>query len=95
MMAWAPHGRFKSVPDSPIRAAQTRMVGAISSGMHGIAAGLSRLDTAAARIARDGSGDHSAANAVDLMRARHEVRASLAVVRAADDVIGSILDVFA
>lgn len=71
------------------------MVGAISSGMNGIAAGLNRLDTAAARIARDGSGDTLAANAVDLMRARHEVRANVAVVHAADDLIGSILDVFA
>jgi hypothetical protein len=71
------------------------MLGAISLGLNGIAAGFDRLDRAAGRLARDGAGDDLATNMVELRRARHEVHAGLAVVRAADELTGTILDVFA
>lgn len=68
---------------------------ALSSAVHGMRAGFDRLDRTAGRIARDADGAALAANMVDLLRARHEVRANAAVVRAADDLAGTILDVFA
>ena len=71
------------------------MLGAIGQGLNGVAAGFDRLDKAAARIAKDGDGADLAANVVDLMRAKHEVRTNLAVVKSADQMTGTILDFFA
>lgn len=71
------------------------MLGAIGHGLEGIATGFNRLDRAATAIARDTGSDRLATNAVDLLRARQEVRAGVAVLRAADDMTGTILDVFA
>lgn len=71
------------------------MLGAIGQGLQGVAAGFDRFDKAAARIARDGEGGDLAANVVDMTRAKNEVRVNLAVIRAADDLTGTILDLFA
>lgn len=68
---------------------------AISAGLGTITGGFASLDRAAARVARDGGSDQLGANAVDLLRARHDVRAGVAVLRAADEMTGTILDVFA
>jgi hypothetical protein len=62
---------------------------------HGIRAGFDRLDRAAAHIARDGDSADLAENMVDLLRARHEVRANVAVAKTADELVGTLLDVFA
>jgi hypothetical protein len=71
------------------------MLGAIDHGLHAVAAGFERLDRAAGRIARQGAGDDLARDLVDLRRASHEVKAGLAVVRTADELVGTILDTFA
>lgn len=71
------------------------MPGAIGHGLQGLSAGFDRLDRTAAAIARDSGSDQLANNAVDLLEAKHEVRASVAVLRAADEMTGTILDVFA
>ena len=71
------------------------MVGAIDQGLKGIDAGFDRLDKAAGRIARVGASGDLAGNVVDLLRARQEVRAGTAVMRVADETIGSLLDVLA
>ena len=71
------------------------MVGAISSGLTGVAAGVERLDKAARRIARDGAAGDLAGDMVDMMRARHQVRAGVAVIRTADDTTRTLLDVLA
>lgn len=68
---------------------------ALSSAVHGMRAGFDRLDRAAHRIARDGDSADLAGNMVALLKARHEVRANATVARAADDLVGTILDVFA
>lgn len=70
-------------------------MGAIDHGLNGIAAGFERLDKAAARVARGGAEGDLAGNMVDLMKARHQVRASAAVIRTADETIGTLLDVLA
>ncbi len=72
-----------------------RMLGAIGYGLQGLTAGFDRLDRAAAAVARDGGSDGFAANAVELLRARQDVRVSVAVLRAADAMTGTLLDVFA
>jgi hypothetical protein len=69
-------------------------VDAISQSLAGVNAGFARLDRAAGRIARDGGEGDLAGNVVDLLRARQDVRANVAVVRAADEMIGSLLDVW-
>lgn len=71
------------------------MLGAIGHGLRGLTTGFDRLDRAAASIARDAESARLATNAVDLLRARQEVRAGVAVLRAADGMTGTILDMFA
>ena len=71
------------------------MLGAIGHGLQGLTTGFDRLDRVAASIARDTESDRLASNAVDLLKAKHEVRAGVAVLRAADEMTGTILDVFA
>ena len=68
------------------------MIGAIGSGMAGLQAGFDRMDRAADRIARDGAEGDLAGSIVDTLRAREEVGASAAVIRTADDMVGSLLD---
>jgi len=71
------------------------MLNTIDTARGGINAGLGRLDQAAGRIARNGAGDDLAGNMVELIRSEQEVRANVAVVRTADEMIGSLLDVLA
>jgi hypothetical protein len=71
------------------------MVGAIDQSVRAISGGFDRLDTTARRIASDGAGGNLAGNTVDMMRASQDVRANLAALRTADDMIGSLLDVMA
>jgi hypothetical protein len=69
------------------------MLRAMDQALQGMQAGFDRLDKAAGRIARKGAEGDLAGDMVDLLRARHEVRANLAVIRTADDTIGTLLDV--
>jgi hypothetical protein len=71
------------------------MVSAISQDAQGLDTGFDRLFQAADRIARNGAGDDLAGNMVDMLKARQDVRANVAVVRTADEMIGTLLDVLA
>jgi hypothetical protein len=71
------------------------MLKAIDEGLRGINTGFDRLNRAAERIARDGAGGDVAGNFVEMIKARHEVRANAKVVRAADETIGSLIDILA
>lgn len=71
------------------------MTAAIGSALAGVSAGFARLDRTADRIARDVDGAGLATGMTDLARARHEVRANLVTLKAADEMVGTILDVFA
>jgi len=71
------------------------MIDAIDQGLAGIGAGFDRLDRVAGRIASEGAEGDLAGNLVELQLARHEVRANVAVVRTADEMIGTLLDVLA
>ncbi len=63
------------------------MLGAISQAVTGLNPGFDRLDKAASRRAREGAGDDPGDNMVELMRADHEVRANIAVLRTANATI--------
>ena len=69
------------------------MLRAMDQALQGMQAGFDRLDKAAGRIARNGAEGDLAGDMVDLLRARHEVRANATVIRTADDTIGTLLDV--
>ena len=71
------------------------MIGAFSSAMQGLADGFDRFNRAADRISRDTELGDLAGNVVQMQQARHEVRANLAVLKTADELVGSLLDVFA
>jgi hypothetical protein len=71
------------------------MLGAIDHALAGVTAGYDRLNRAADRIAREGAGGDLAGNILDVMQAKHAVRANLASARAADETIGTLLDVLA
>lgn len=71
------------------------MIGAFSSATQGIADGVDRFNRAAERISRDTELDGLAGNVVQMRQAKNEIRASIAVIKAEDELVGSILDVFA
>ncbi|MEZ5420777.1 MAG: hypothetical protein R2708_26010 [Vicinamibacterales bacterium] len=92
--AGQPRRHARTQESTPV-ADSAGMVGAISHGLTGLVAGFARLDRAASAIARDDNAEGLAEHAVDLLRARQDVRAGVAVVRTADELVGTILDVFA
>ena len=71
------------------------MVSTISQAAQGLDTGFDRLSRAADRIARNGDSDDLAGNMVDMLKARQDVRANVTVVRTADEMIGTLLDVLA
>jgi len=71
------------------------MLGPIHQAVGGMHAGFDRLDRAAKALARDGAAGDPAGRIVDLQQARRDVQVGVAVVRTADEMIGSLLDVFA
>ncbi len=96
----APGRQRRDLIQGPARAADcdagdAYMLPAIGQGLNGIAAGFDRLDKAAARIAGDGDSTNLVSNVVDLMQAKNQVRTNLAVVKSADEMVGTILDLFA
>jgi hypothetical protein len=68
---------------------------AIDEGMRGINTGFDRLNRAAGRIARDGAEGDVAGNFVDVMKARHEVKANAKTVRVADETFATLIDILA
>jgi hypothetical protein len=71
------------------------MLGSIDQSVQGISAGFDRLEHAARNIARDGASGDLNGNLVELMRAGHDVEANVAALRAANEMIGTLLDVMA
>lgn len=71
------------------------MIGAYSSATQGLADGFDRFNRAAERISRDTELEGLAGNVVQMRQAKNEIRANIAVIKAEDELVGSILDVFA
>ncbi len=73
---------------------------AINSALSGMAQNQQRMATAADRISRVGTtsdpGDVDLSRElVNVMESKHGYRANLSVLKAADEMIGSLLDIFA
>jgi hypothetical protein len=68
------------------------MVGAIDQGVASVQAGFKRMDKSADKIVRHGAEGDLAGQAIETVRAREEVGAGLAVVRALDEMTGCLLD---
>ena len=69
----------------------------MSSGIQGLQAGMGRANQASGEIARagtTGSGD-LAKSMVDLKVSEQQVKASAAVVKTADDMLGTLIDTLA
>ncbi len=71
------------------------MLKAIDEGVRGINIGIDRLNRAADRIARQGAEGDIAGNFVELIKARHEVRANVTSVRVADETFATLIDILA
>ena len=70
------------------------MVRAFDVATAGLRDATTRFESAAARTARpDGAGDVDAV--VDQIAATHDVAANVAVVRTADEMVGTLLDIVA
>ena len=73
----------------------------LSAGVQGVQAGLQRADRAAGEIARFGTTDQSrgqqngdlATPIVDLKLSELQVKASAAVIKTADEVAGTLIDI--
>ena len=71
------------------------MLTGIDQSLTSLRSAFEQLDRVAQRVARDGAGGDLAGNLVELSRVRAQVRANVAVVRTAEDTIGTLLDAFA
>ncbi|MGA0545407.1 flagellar hook protein FlgE [Brevundimonas sp. VNH65] len=69
-------------------------ISAVSSAASGVNAAFARLDASAARTAVDPLAN-LAGEAVERMTARTELRANVAVLRTADEMTGTLLDMLA
>jgi flagellar hook protein FlgE len=70
----------------------------LSSGVQGLQAGLGRANQAAGQIARAGTGSDGGdltTSLVDLKSSEQQVKASAAVIRTADDMLGTLIDTLA
>lgn len=70
------------------------------NGLSGVRSGLSRFDQAAANIAARGSRSESrpdslAKELIEIKQAQTQVKASAAVIKTANQTVGTLLDVFA
>jgi hypothetical protein len=67
----------------------------IDQSLTSLRSAFDQLDRVAQRVARDGAGGDVAENLVELSKVRAQVRADVAVVRTAEDMLGTLIDTFA
>ena len=66
----------------------------LTTGLAGVQAGIRRADAAAGRVPRDiDNAGALAADMIDQMAATHQVKMSANVVKVADAMLGTIIDV--
>ncbi len=68
---------------------------AFAAGLSSVQSGQQRVDQAGAEIAsaRSGASDALADHLVDLRRGQHEVEAGAKVIQAADETLGTLIDI--
>jgi hypothetical protein len=67
----------------------------LSSGLQGLQTGLNKANQAAGQIARSGTTEPNgdlASSIVDLKSSELQVKASAAVIKTADDLLGTLID---
>ena len=70
--------------------------GLLNTGVKGVQTGLASANDAAGRIARFGTTEQDgdlATPIVDLKRSELQVKASAAVIKTADEVVGTLIDI--
>lgn len=68
----------------------------LSTGIQGVQAGISRANQAAGEIARAGTTDQNGdllTPIVNLKISEQQVKASAAVIKAADEMVGTLIDI--
>jgi len=70
------------------------MISALGSAMSGMASAAARFDRASARVAQAEPSD-PIQDRLEQLTARHAFAANVATVRAADDMIGTLIDTVA
>ncbi len=68
----------------------------LSTGVQGVQKGIARANDAAGAIARNGTTEQDgdlATPIVELKRSELQVKASAAVVKTADEVVGTLIDI--
>jgi len=71
------------------------VIPAMNSALFGIHESLRRFDETASRLAVTAPGDDLAGDLVGLKVAKYGVQANVAVVQAADEMTGTLLDILA
>ena len=68
---------------------------AFAAGLSSVQSGQQRVDQAGAQIVstRSGASDALADHLVDLRRGQHEVEAGAKVIQAADETLGTLIDI--
>ena len=61
----------------------------------GLAAQIQRFERSAARVAQNGAGGDYVGEAVEQMDVTHAVKANIKVIRAADEMVGTLFDIVA
>jgi hypothetical protein len=69
------------------------MISGVGSASAGIAAQFQRFERSAARVAGDQSPNY-VRETVEQMSVEHAVKANVAVIRSADEMVGTLLDMF-
>ena len=66
----------------------------LNNGLQGIQAGLERISVNAHEIATNAGGDPAnlVSNLLDIKEAQIQTKASIAVVKTADEILGTLLD---
>jgi flagellar basal body rod protein FlgC len=70
------------------------MISALGTAAYAINAQVSRFDRSAERVARSGEPDY-VAETVEQLSAKHAVEANVAVVKTADALVGTLIDIVA
>jgi hypothetical protein len=71
------------------------MISSVGGAAAGLAAQFQRFERSAARVARGGASGDYVGEAVEQMSVEHAVKANIAVIHAADDMVGTLIDIVA
>jgi hypothetical protein len=71
------------------------MISALGTAAYALGQQLDRFQRSAERVARQGADDNYVQEAVQQMTVTHAVKANVAVIRTADQLVGTLFDIVA